>query len=242
MGAVHAIGGAERCVAKGFAAVIGSHDAGASEPDSLVIVRVDAKLAEIGRARIGCAHVHPGCAFIFAAKHASLRVLHQRVHNVRIAPVNIQRDAAGVAVRQTGGQFVPRRSAVGGLVDRAVGASAVVSGDRTAMLIGRCIQCFRAFWIDGDVVRAGVVVDVEHLRPRLSAVGGLENTAFVIWSPQMAGGGDIYDIRIARMNHDPAVVMRIGQAHVLPGDAGVERAVHSVSPGRTLPVIGFSRS
>ncbi len=66
-----------------MAAVFGHIDVDAAEPDFQIVVRIDADLAEVGRARIGIAHARPARAFIFGAIDAAEGpMLDQRVNDV----------------------------------------------------------------------------------------------------------------------------------------------------------------
>src|ERR1700722_5815634 len=139
MGTVNASRRAECRVAKCLAPILRRHDAVPAQPNPQVIVWIDANLAEIGRARIGSAHAHPVRTFVFASEDATLGVLHQRINNVRVAAIYIERDAAGVAVWQTACELVPGGAPVGGLIDRAFRPAAVVSSGCSTMLVGRCV-------------------------------------------------------------------------------------------------------
>ena len=89
-------------------------------------------------------------------------------------------------------------------------------------------------------VAPGVVIDEQHLLPRLSAVGGLEDAALRIRAPQVSDARDIHDVGIGRMNHDAADVAGLLEAHVAPRPAAVHRLVDAVAPRRALPVVGFA--
>src|SRR4051794_25954598 len=56
----------------------------------------------------------------------------------------------------------------------------------------------------------------------------------------MAQGGDKYDIGILRMNGDPANVLRVAQAHVLPAFAAVQRAIDAVPPTDAVASVGLA--
>src|SRR5947209_2330565 len=78
---------------------------------------------------------------------------------------------------------------------------------------------------------AAVVAQVFALYPGHAAVYGLVEAALFVRSPEVAQGGDVDDVRILRMDGDGADVVRIGQAHVAPGFAGVGGLVDAVAPG-----------
>ena len=83
-------------------------------------------------------------------------------------------------------------------VDAAAGPAAVESPRLALALIRRRVQRLRILRVDHEVGRAGVVVDVQHLLPRAPAVGGLEDAALGVRSPQMADRRDVHDVRVRR--------------------------------------------
>src|SRR4029079_2734312 len=87
--------------------------------------------------------------------------------------------AAGTAVLE----LLPGRAAVGCLIDRAAWAAAVEAERGADALIRGCVEHIRIARIHDEIGRAGERVDVEHFRPRLSAVGRLEDTTLRIGFP-----------------------------------------------------------
>ena len=69
----------------------------------------------------------------------------------------------------------------------------------------------------------------QHLLPGLAAVGGLVEAAVAAGAPQRSLGGDVDDVRVARIDDDLADVLGVLQADVLPADAAVARAVDAVA-------------
>src|SRR6202162_6499313 len=123
-------------VAEGPAAVFGVVERRTQHPDFPIVAWIDANLAVIGRARIGVAHARPGETFVFVAVDAAvLYVLHQRVNDVGILPVDIHRAAADVAGGwEALGELGPVRAAVDGLIDSTARTSAVEAESGAAAL------------------------------------------------------------------------------------------------------------
>src|SRR5688500_18303001 len=117
----------------------------AAEVDDVRVVRIDADLAEVHRARIGVVHLRPRLAGVGglveaggivvdaltapAATPAALLLflwaLDDGVENVRVLAIHVERDAAERAVEHAAFQLRPRLAAVGGLEDAAARAAAV---------------------------------------------------------------------------------------------------------------------
>ena len=72
-------------------------------------------------------------------------------------------------------------------------------------------------------IGAGLVVDEEDLVPGLAAVDGLEDAAVGVVRPLVAAGRDVDDVGVGRMDDDAGDRVRVGQAHVRPGLAAVDR-------------------
>src|SRR5258707_8728381 len=147
-----------------------------------------------------------------------------------------------IFVGQPFGEFFPGGAAVGGLVDRGVRSAAIESVRSAAPLIGSGVKGVRALGVHGDVAHAGVVVDLENLRPSLAAVGRFVNATLGIRSPQMSERRNVNDVRISGMyDNSPDVARRFEPDHLLPGLPGVERFVRAIAPGGALPVVGLAR-
>ena len=126
----------KRVCDEGPAAVLGHVDVDAAEPDFLIVVGVDADLAEVGGAGIGVAHAGPGGALVFGAVDAAERgVLEFGVDDVGVLAIDVDGAAADVAGGgQAAGHFGPVSAAVDGAVEACLGAAAVVSEDGAAAL------------------------------------------------------------------------------------------------------------
>ena len=57
--------------------------------------------------------------------------------------------------------------------------------------------------------------------PALTAVNGPEHSSLLIGRPEVPQRGHEHDIRVRRVNEDLADVMRVMEAHVLPGQPGI---------------------
>src|SRR5205823_6652976 len=64
-------------------------------------------------------------------------------------------------------------------------------------------QDARILLVDREARASGVLVDEQHLLPRLAAVGGAIDAAVVLWTGRAAERADEDDVRVGRMNDDP---------------------------------------
>ena len=84
-------------------------------------------------------------------------------------------------------------------------------------------------WIDDQVDESGVLIDELDIGPGLAAVGGLVQAAFLIRAEKVADRGDVYDVRIFRIDDDAADALRFLQADVGECFAAVGRFVDSAA-------------
>src|SRR6185369_16705737 len=209
---------------------------GRALPNALIVVRIDPNLAVVHRSRIQIAHLLPGLAAVFGTEDSALGVFDDRVDDVRVRAVDA--NATDVtALGQVFSQLLPRRAAVNCFVEPAARTAAVEAPGNSSPLISRGVKSSGTLRIDCDIDYAGVFVDKQRLRPRLAAIGCLVDSAFAIWPPQVADYRDVNDVWIARVDNDPANMLRIPEPHVLPGLAAVERTIDTVAPRRTLSII-----
>ena len=240
----------------GFAAVVGLDHVGAGDEHPVGIVGIDAELVE-GIAGLTAdvfsfrADAAPGAAGVvgaidFAADigsrrgersiallrsaRAEVEVVDDGVYDVGILAADIESDAAGVALRQTAGHLVPFGAAVGGFVDAAAGARLHdLPGEPDGIIHGG-VQDVRIAIIDRQVDRAAGVVDEQFLLPGMSAVGRLEDAAFLIGCAQVAERGYPDDVGIGGVDDDAGDVLGVAQTHVGPGIAAVGGLVDAVAP------------
>ena len=111
--------------------------------NALIVIRVNANLAEIHGARIGVPHLRPTCAGIFRTIHAALfRVFDSGINDVWIAAIYIKPYASLGAFGNAFCKFRPGAPGIRGFIDRAACAAAIESPCSAAPLIGRRIDDF----------------------------------------------------------------------------------------------------
>src|SRR5262249_44756736 len=89
-----------------------------------------------------------------------------------------------------------------------------------------------------DVRAAGVLADLdEALRPRLPAVGGLEQAAVAAALPQRTGRCHVYDVRIFGVDHDARDMLGLLQSHIAPGAAAVLALVDAIAVGDAALIV-----
>src|ERR1700723_3621785 len=150
-----------------------------------IIIRIDSNLAEVG-VPAGLAHLLPTLSLIFAAKNPTLRVLEQRVNDVRLLRIDGKPDPPRVAVGgQSIGQLLPAPSSIGCLVNRAPRTASVETPGCAPALIAGGIKSIGALRIDRHIHDARVLIDKEHLAPRVPPYRRLVHPALRVRSPQM---------------------------------------------------------
>ena len=104
------------------------------------------------------------------------------------------------------------------------------------------IQDARVVLFDGDVRAAGILVDVQHLIPRGTSIGGFEYAAFFIRPPLAPEGAYIRHVRIMRIHHDTLDALRLLQPEVRPRLAAIHRPVHAPSIAHAVARIPLARA
>src|SRR3954447_13832926 len=188
--------------------------------DALRIVRVDADQAAIRRPHIHRIHALPRVAAIGAAEDPAFHALRgrgaaaalaaaarrirldDRVDDSAVATIDVEPDASQRSRGQALGQLLPGAATVVGAVHRAARSTAVVAPGGALTLIHRGDERLWILRVHDDLAGAGMVVDVEDLRPRLAAVGRLVDAALRVRTPQMPDRGDVHDIRVRRIDDD----------------------------------------
>ncbi len=143
--------------------------------------------------------------------------------------------------RQPSAEPFPFVAAVVGLVDAAFRAALDDLPRTPVLVVHRRVERGRRLAVDDEVDRADAVVDVEHLLPRLAAVGRAEDAAFLVLREQVAHRGDVHHVGVRRMNDDARDVVGVGESHELPGRAGVgglEDALARVRRARVRLIAG----
>src|SRR5262249_58611125 len=123
-------------------AVLREEHGGAEDPDPLLVARIDADLAVVGRSRVRRRRLRERLALVVRSIDAAfLRVLDRDVDDPRIAPVDRDADPADVAV---GGKALreplPGGAAVRRLPQPAARSAPVVAERSTAALVGRRVE------------------------------------------------------------------------------------------------------
>src|SRR5262249_6726490 len=108
---------------------------------------------------------------------------------------------------------------------------------RAAALVGRRVEDLIVHRVHHQIVGSGVIVHLEHLRPRLAGVSRLVDAALAARPPQAAGRGHEHDVVVPRIDQDAVDVARRRKAHARPGLAAVDRLVDAVAPRCALAVV-----
>ena len=156
----------------------------------------------------------------------------QRVHARRVLRIDPERDTTDVVFWQAVLQLRPRLAGVLRLPDASLGTAADHLPHAAAPLVRRRVDDVGVLWIEDDVADAGVVADVQHLRPGRAGVGRLVEAALAARRPERPLCGDVDDVRVARVDEDLAEVLGFLQPHPLPRLAGVGRLVDAVAEVR----------
>src|SRR5690606_19187023 len=99
----------------------------------------------------------------------------------------------------------------------------------------RCVQDARVRLVDGQIDRAGLVTDEEHMAPGLAAIGALEHPPLGVAPEGMTERRDPDGVRVAGMDPHLADMARLSQADVLPGPPGIGALVDAVTVGDVDP-------
>jgi hypothetical protein len=172
----------------------------------------------------------PGGAGVVGAEDAALRILDDGPDAVAVHGADRDSDAPDHAGGQAGiaRDLGPVLTGVGAPEQSAARATAGHLPGGARRLPGGGEENVGMLRIEGEVDGATRVVAVEHLPPALAAVGGLEHPALHVASMRMAEGGDVDDVRIARVDADLRDRVRLGEPNVRPGLAGVDRLVDAI--------------
>ena len=156
----------------------------------------------------------------------------QGVDTRRVVGGDRQADLAERLDRKTttfAGQLGPCRAAVSRLVDAAAGAAALSTPRPDLHLPHGRIKDARVGRVHGEIHSARVLVDEQDAFPVAAAVQGAVNAAFLLGAVQVTERGHVDDVRVGRMNHDPADAAAVVEPHVLPALAAVSGLVDTVA-------------
>src|SRR5690606_22390525 len=111
-----------------------------------------------------------------------------------------------------------------------------------APVVARGEQVRRLLGVDDDVDEADVGAEVLDALPVRTAVPRPEQAALLVRRVERAERRDPGDVRVLRVDGDPADVLGRGQAGVRPGLAGVGRTIDAVAPVRAALVVRLTRA
>jgi len=166
-------------------------------------------------------------------------VLGDQVDDVRTRLSHADSDARHGLVRR-GRDFLPRDAAVARDVERRLLASVVEAPRLAAEGPHARVDVAGIRQVDVHVRAARVLVDEEHVLPRLSAVGGAEDAALPVGSPFVAHGADQRDVGVARIDDDALDALAVVEAEVGPRGAAVGGTVHPVAVRHRVARVGLA--
>ena len=220
-----------------LAAVEGFVRDGARHDHVVGVLRIDRGNREIaaadaaGRTPVRSC-LRPGFPRVIRAPERDARVDRDgRVQPLRIAGGDREVGLRDVAVLgEAAFQLLPRRAAIGGLVDAAPQAAPLRVLPRSlALLPQRGIDDARVRWIDVHVVAARVLVLVENLLERFATIGRTEDAALFVRAIRMAGHGDKEPVGVPGVDREVGDLLAVAQAKVRPGLPRVGGLVDAVS-------------
>ena len=205
------------------------------------LIGIELHVAVVKRPVVVGVDVGPGRPRVFRAVDARaghLEIAASRRFNdggedARVLAVNRQANLADVACGQTVGQLRPGVTAVGGLVDAAVGATALEDVGTTETLPETRVEDVRVARVHHDVAGPGAVISRQtagEFAPRLATVDRLEDAALRVVIPEVSLRRDVDDVGVGGVGDHLADVVRLGQSHVDEGLAAVGGFVDAVAP------------
>jgi hypothetical protein len=167
-------------------------------------------------------------------RHGSLD---QRVEDVRALPIDVHGDSSERSFRNPAFEARPRLATIRRPPETAARTATVHATGRPASLIGRGVQHLTVRGIHCQIVRARVVVDLQHLLPRFAAIRGLVHAAFPACAEERARGCDEHRVVGARVDDDAIDVTGGAKPDIRVCLPTVRRFVNAVAPRRTLAVV-----
>ncbi len=232
---------------EGFAAIVGPVEAGVDGKDGVWFQRIgeDARVVPGALAELAILiHAAPGFACVVRAKHAAIFGFDERPDAIGIRWRDGDADAAEDAFGQSriSAEIGPGVAAVGGFEQAAIGA-ATFQIPRDAMHIPEGgVDNIRISGIENQIHRAGLYAACINLFPCFTTVGGAENAALFVRSPEMAHGRDVDDVGILGVHANRADLERVIQTKVLPGFARVVRFINAVAMRGIAADIGLTHA
>ncbi len=166
---------------------------------------------------------------VVGAEEAPLLGLDQGPDAARARPRNGHPDSSLDPLREPLGDRLPRVASVAGPVEAGVLAAAFHGPGPSHRLPDRGVENARVGRVDGQVHRARLVADEEHLLPGLAAVLRAEDPALRVRTEGVAQRRDVDEVGVARVNTDSGDLAGLLQADVTPALAGIGRPVDTVS-------------
>ena len=186
--------------AEGLATIRRAEQPGVQRIDRVSRLGVGVDLGEIPRTLLDApivADASPVRAAVVRSVQPRLFRFDHREHAARVGRrhrnIDPPKDAFGQAMS---GQPYPSDSAIARPVQAAAGAAARKIPWLAAHFPERGIDNRRVGGVEGHVDRAGVVVLVENLLPRLAAIDGAEDAALGIGAKGVPDCSDQHDIRV----------------------------------------------
>ncbi len=219
----------------GLAAILGHVKTGGREVDFVGVVRRDDDPGVVERPieqGVVAVDERPGSAGVIRSPEPLGGSFDEGVDAVRVARGHGQPDLADLGVGKAAPfQARPGRSAVARDVQAAAGSPAPFAPGPDEHRPHAGIEDSRVRRIHRDVGTPGVLVHEEHSLPGLAAVRGAVHAALLLRPVGVAHGGGEDDVRITRVDGDPANAAGVLEPHALPGLAGVGRLVDAVPLG-----------
>src|SRR5262249_26694804 len=137
------------------------------------------------------------------------------------------------AVWQSATKLLPGSAAIGRLIDSTSGPAILQPPGTSHTFVGGGIKRAGVAAVNYQVDDAGLIVEVENFLPGDPAICTLEYTALFVSREEVSHGGDVNDVRISWMNHNPRDVLRVLEPHELPIGAAIDRLVYAITRIRT---------
>ncbi len=254
----------------GFSSVCGAGKRNSCHEDFFIVILVNSNLVKRIRrfcrqsflARI---HLLPGLAGVIAAIELSadspflrlkaaatvsgdlflwrsplVGILNYGVDDVRIFLVDVEPDASDFSGWKPAAKSCPDFTGVFSLVDSALRAAFFKMPGKPFFIICSGIEDIWIGVIDDEVNHTHFIIDIKNLLPGIAAVSCFENAALPVPGKEMTHGCHIDDVRIFGVDDDAGNMLRIAQAHVLPGLAAVQGFINAVPAVGAAGIISFA--
>ena len=104
------------------------------------------------------------------------------------------------------------------------------------------VQFVRVEGVDLDVRATGFLVHVEDFIPALATIGGFEDTALLVFTPQRPQRSGVGNPGLIRVQGDAVDPFRILQADALPALSTIYGLEHAAADRGGVSYIAFSRT